>query len=187
MANTSNTIWVDIQQLSQPSPWVSLFTLDTSILGGTVYNFTPNIYSNGSSLVFGGVTYAPLPMDFTNWEILSQSSGGNGTQPRPQLSVSNANKTLLAAVVSLGDLVGSTVTRVRTFQKYLDGQSNHDTTQIIGPDIFRVAQKTSHTNSAIVWQLICAMDNPSAQLPARQVLKDPNLLSTGFPGVQVYG
>jgi lambda family phage minor tail protein L len=187
VANTSNTIWVDIQALGQPSPWVQLFTLDATVLGGPVLRFTPNIYANGGSLMFGGSAFAPLPMDFTGWDELTQSSGDNGTQPRPQLVVGNASKTLLSYVVSLGDLVGAKITRVRTFQKYLDGQSNPDTSQILPADVYLFSQKTNHTNQSITWELTSPMDLPSAQLPARQVLKGPNLLSSGFPGVQVYG
>jgi lambda family phage minor tail protein L len=182
----ANTIYSDLQQLSQPSPWVSLFTLDTTALGGTIYRFTPNIYANGTYLSFANNTYMPLPMDFTGWEVMASTTGGQGAMPRPQLSVSNANKTLLAVVISLGDLVGATLTRVRTFQKYLDGQPNANTAQIIGPDVFTIAQKTSHTNQQIVWQMTNPMDIPTAKLPARQILKDPSTLSAGFPGVQVY-
>jgi lambda family phage minor tail protein L len=182
----ANTVYSDIQQLSQPSPWVSLFTLDTSPLGGSIYYFTPNIYANGTFLSFNGNAYVPLPMDFTGWEVVASTSGSSSSLPRPQLSISNANKTLLAVVISLGDLVGSNFIRIRTFEKYLDGQPNANTAQIIGPDIYKVAQKSSHTNQAITWQLTNPLDIPSAMLPARQVLKDPTTLSSGFPGVQVY-
>jgi lambda family phage minor tail protein L len=182
----ANTIHSDLQQLSQPSPWVSLFKLDTSVLGGTIYYFTPNIYANGTYLSFANNTYAPLPMDFTGWEVMADTTGGQGAMPRPTLAVGNANKTLLAVVISLGDLVGATLTRVRTYEKYLDGQPNANTAAYMGPDVFKVAQKTSHTNQQIVWQLTNPMDIPTAMLPARQILKDPSTLSAGFPGVQVY-
>jgi lambda family phage minor tail protein L len=183
----ANTIYSDIQILGQQSsPWVSLFTLDTSALGGSVYNFTNNIYANGSFVMFANTSYVPLPMDFSGWEVMATSSGGSGAQPRPTFTVSNVNKTLLSVVISLGDLVGAKLTRIRTFEKYLDGQPNANTAQIIGPDVYTVAQKTGHNNVQITWQLVNPMDLPTAQLPARQILKDPSSLSAGFPGVQVY-
>jgi lambda family phage minor tail protein L len=182
----ANTIQSDIQQLSQPSPWIQLFTLDATILSGTIQYFTPNIYANGTFVSFNGNVYVPLPMDFSGWEVMATTSGGSGAPPRPNFLVSNANKSLLAVVIALGDLVGATLTRVRTFQKYLDGQPNANTAQIIGPDVYTVAQKTSHTASQIAWQLTSPMDVPGAMSPSRQILKDPSTLSAGFPGVAVY-
>jgi lambda family phage minor tail protein L len=183
MANTINS---DLQQLSQPSPWVELFTLDTTALGGTIYYVTPNIYPNTSYLSFANNTYMPVPVAFTGWEVMADTTGGQGAMPRPTLAVGNANKTFLSLVISLGDLVGAKVTRIRTFMKYLDGQPNANPNQYVGPDVYIVAQKTSHTNQQIVWQLTNPMDIPTAMLPARQILKDPSTLSSGFPGVQVY-
>jgi lambda family phage minor tail protein L len=182
----ANTVSSQIQQLSQPTPWVSLFTLDTSILGGGVFNFTPNIYANGTFLSFSGTVYTPLPMQFSGWEVMASTSGASTSMPRPQIAISNADKTLLSVVVSMGDLVGATFTRIRTFENFLDGQPDANTAQFIGPDLYKVAQKTSHTNVQIIWQLTNPLDLPQAMLPARQVLKDPSTLSAGFPGVQVY-
>ena len=183
----ANAVFSQIQQLSQPSPWVSLYVLDTSKLGGGIYHFTPNIYANGSYLSFGGQSYQPLPMDFTGFEVVTSSQGNNSTQPRPTFVVSNASKTLLSVVISLGDLVGATVKRYRTFEMYLDGQSNANSAEYIGPDIFVIVQKTKHDKNSISWSCAGMIDLPTAKLPARQVLKDPNVLNpTGFPGVQVY-
>ncbi len=184
----ANTIASDIQSIdSGNSPLIELFTLDLSVLGGAVYHFTPNVFeANGNLIAFAGVSYTPIPMDFSGWEVLASASGGSSTQPRPTLAIGNASKLFLNVVISLGDMVGATVTRIRTMLKYCDGQPNADTSQILQTDIYRVAQKTSHTNQQIVWMLTNPLDNPNAQIPARQVLKDPTSLSNGFPGVQVY-
>lgn len=94
---------------------------------------------------------------------------------------------MLAYVVKYGDLVGATVTRLRTYMKYLDGQPSADTTEYLGPDVFKISQKASHTKVQIQWALSTALDNPNAKLPARQFIKDGTyLMPSGFPGLSAY-
>jgi len=168
--------------LNQVSGWVELHTLDCSALGGAVYHFTPNIYASGASIVWNGATYTPIAITSAGWTLSS-----TGAQPTPTITVTNANKTLLSAVIALGDIVGATYSRVRTFQKFLDGQPAADSTQFVGPDIYVVYQKTSHTNKQITWQLASILDRPGLKLPARQALKDGDgTAGSAFPGMAVY-
>lgn len=108
------TPYVELQELHQTSPFVELFTLDLTALGGSVYRFTN--HPNGSNaVVFNGMTYSPIPIKSEGWDFSS-----TGAPPKPTLTVSNVSRTLLADVIGLGDLVGAKVTRVRTFAKHLD-------------------------------------------------------------------
>jgi lambda family phage minor tail protein L len=163
----------DLANLNQTSGFIELYTLDASALGGSVYYFTSNVNASGGALVFGGTTYAALPIATTGWDFTSA-----GTTPKPVLSVSNVNKTLLSAVVSLGDLVGAKVTRIRTYEKYLDAGSSPDSSKFIGPDVYVIEQKTAHNKNTISWQMTSILDRMGMKLPRRQVLKDK-----GFPGV----
>lgn len=106
--------YADLQNLHQTTGFVELYTLDCTNLGGSVYRFTNTPASSGS-VTFGSDVYQVLPIQSSDWEFSSTAN-----TPKPKLTVSNVNKTLLSAVVSLGDLVGATVTRIRTFAKYLD-------------------------------------------------------------------
>lgn len=163
----------DLNNLHQTSAFVELYTLDTTPLGGAVYRFTNYPDTNGAGLVYGGVTYSLLPIAGTEWDFTS-----SGAPPKPKLQVSNVNKTLLSAVISLGDLVGAEVTRIRTFAKYLDNGSSPDSNKYIGPERYVVEQKIQHNNQSITWQLSSPLDRFGMLLPRRQVLKDK-----GFPGV----
>lgn len=176
------TIHAELNVLNQVSGLVELHTLDCSSIGGAVYRFTPNVYSDGSSITWQGNIYTPLALTSTGWTLTSA-----GTQPQPTITVTNANKTLLSAVIGLGDIVGATYSRMRTYQKFLDGQPAADVTQYIGPDVYYVYQKTSHTNQAISWQLSSVLDRPGLKLPARQALKDGDgTAGSAFPGLSVY-
>lgn len=177
------TVQTELQNINQTSPWVELYILDCSTIGGTTYYFTPNYYPTGSAVVWQGNTYTFIPIQSAGWEIAGATSQGGATQPTPTISISNVNKTLLTAVVALGNLVGAKLTRYRTYQKFLDGQPSADPTQYIGPDIFYVNQKTGHNKNVITFQLINPIDMPGKMLPGRQVLKDG---AYRFPGVLVY-
>lgn len=163
----------DLRELNQTSGLIELYTLDCTNIGGNVYHFTSNVSASGSSVSFGGVTYAALPVTTGGWDFSS-----TGSPPKPSLTVSNVNKTFLYIVITLGDLVGAYVTRVRTFEKYLDGGATPDSSKKIGPDVYVIEQKTSHDNTAITWQMTSIIDRMGTMLPRRQVLKDK-----GFPGV----
>jgi lambda family phage minor tail protein L len=163
----------ELTNLNQPSGFVELYQLDCTALGGTVYNFTNNTSPSGGALYFGGIAYTAIPIQTTGWDFTS-----TGTTPKPTLTVSNVNKTLLSVVISLGDLVGAKVTRYRTYEKFLDSGSSPDATKFVGPDVFTVEQKTGHNHTAITWQLTSVLDRLGMKLPRRQVLKDK-----GFPGV----
>ncbi len=99
------------------SPLVELFVIDCTGLGGPIHRFTPH-FSEGASVSFGGNTYLSMPIISDGWEV-----SASGTQPRPTLSLTNVNRLLMNEVVTLGDLVGAKITRIRTLAKYLDAAS----------------------------------------------------------------
>lgn len=163
----------DLQNLHQTSPLIELYTLDLTVLGGSIYRFTNTPNADGGVLTFGGFDYTPIPIMTEGWDFTS-----TGAPPKPKLTVSNVNRTLLADVIGLGDIVGATLTRIRTYAKYLDDQPTADSGSFIGPESYIVEQKTGHNKDFIQWQLTSVMDRLGLMLPRRQVLKDK-----GFPGV----
>lgn len=160
-----------LQKLNVDSSLVELFTLDCTAFGGSLYRFTPH-FADGGTIAFGGNTYTSLPIYSEGWEV-----SANGTQPRPTLSVSNVNQTLLNAVITLGDIVGAKVTRVRTMAKFLDAGSSPNSNAFLRPDIFTIEQKIAHTNEVISWQLSSVIDKFGTKLPRRQIT------TSTFPGV----
>ena len=161
---------------------VDLYTLDTSNLGGSVYHFSPQCYSDGSFLTWGGQAFTLLPIGIDSLEQKAMSTD----LPQPQLTLSNVGGPLLSAVVALGDLVGATLTHWKTYVSYLDGQANPDTTEFWGPEVFTIFQKTNHTNQSITWTLASPLDRPGFMFPIRQYLKYANVNPGDgiyFPGI----
>lgn len=170
------TIQQTVLNLDITSGFVELYILDCSNIGGSIYHFSPNLNADGTGVIWGGITYSPISISTNGWEISAA-----GTQFKPTISISNVNKVLLTSVITLGDIIGAKLTRIRTFATFLDAGATPDTSQFFPADIYFIDQKTSHDHTLITWQLSSIIDRFGMQLPGRQVLKD-----YGFPGVGVY-
>jgi len=162
------------QSLNKPnlSEYIELFILDCSTVGGGIFRFTPAT-NYGTTVVYGGNSYVPLPIKTEGWEWSS-----TGAPPRPTLTVSNVNKFLQGAVQTMGDIVGAKLTRIRTFRQFLDGQPGADVNAKFPDDVYLIEQKTTHNKMEISWILSSVLDRPGLKLPRRQILRDK-----GFPGV----
>lgn len=156
----------EIQKLS-PSALLSLFTLDTTKLGGTLLRFTKNVNGLGTAgVIFGGVTYIPLDIEFEGFEI-----SGVGSIPRPTMKLANTDGLIQALVNTWGDLNGCSLQRVRTFARFLDGAPGADASAYFGPDIFDVDRKVSDTPSAITWELSASIDQEGRHI-GRPMIRD---------------
>lgn len=164
-------IWAPptIQQVSQqsdPGQLVVLFTVDATALGGSVYRFTNSASASGV-ITFQGQNYAALDFQADGFEVR-----GDGRLPTPTLKVSNAQALLLAGVIALNDLLGATVTRLRTFSQFLDGAANADPNAYFPLEVYKIEQKTAHSKLELAFTLSAAIDQEGRRLPNRPVLRD---------------
>lgn len=164
MADTNAKIKTDMQTLGVDSPLVNLFKLDVSVVGGGVHYFTPGPIG-GAIVMFNGISYIPLPVKVEGMEWK-----GDGKMPRPTISVSNVTLALMAEVNSHNDLVGATVTRIRTYKKYLDGQGGADPNAKFPEDIYIVERKIKGNKYLLQFELKAAVDLEGILIPQRQVL-----------------
>ena len=155
----------EAQKLS-PTAVVSLFTLDTTSIGGPVMYFTQASQVT-TPITFGGVEYQPIDVRFEGLE-----TSGQGALPTPTISVSNVDGVIQAIVNTWGDLNGCVVQRVRTFARFLDGQPEADDTAIWGPDTFRIERKSMENSQVITWDLSAAIDQEGKQIPGRVVIRE---------------
>lgn len=165
MAFTNQKIKSDIQKLT-PGSLVELYTIDLSPIGqSTTYRFTPGNIGE-DNIVFNGITYISFPVECEGFEYNAE-----GKMPRPTIRVSNINNSLLGAVITYNDLVGCTLTRRRTFTKYLDGQPTSDPNAQLPYDIFYFNRKTRQNKFMIEFELISALDVEGVYLPKKQCLE----------------
>lgn len=153
------------QQLDQ-DPFVTLFRLDTQSLGGPIMSFVQSRFDS-APVSFAGVVYDPVDVIFEGLE----TSGVAGL-PTPRMRVSNTNGVFQAILNTYGDPLGCPLYRVRTYQRFLDGQPNADPNAYFGPDIFAVERRASETSKIIEFELSSSIDQEGKMIPGRQVIRD---------------
>lgn len=169
---TGSTIRRDIQSLD-PGSIITLFVLDLTLLGDSIYRFHSGTNEMYNPVVWQGETYQPMPIEASGFEVTTQ-----GQLPRPMLKVANITGMLGAVVRSLDDLVGGKVTRKRTFKRYLDsvnfvaGNPLADPNQYFPDEVFYVNRKVSENKVFIEFELASAMDVHGIKIPRRIVVQN---------------
>ena len=161
------------------------FELNTAQHGETtVHRFTNTKNELGNDIVWQGNTYTAIPIKAEGYEAT-----GQGTLPRPTISVSNLLGTFTTIIALLPDgLEGCKVTRTRTLSMFLDavnftGGSNSDAdpTSYFRPrDIYFIDRKSIENRDVISYEMCSAFDLVGVRLPKRQILPDE------FPAVGTF-
>ena len=103
----------------EPGELIDLFELDmsTGVAASTepVFRWHAGYNENLQEIVWQGNRYSAFPIEASGFEW-----SGKGSLPRPTLTVANITSLLSGVLSSYDDLVGSKITRKRTFAKYLD-------------------------------------------------------------------
>ena len=170
-------IETDIQSLS-PSAIVELFVLDTSKIvtpanGGGIDRFHSGTNQFNGNVVWQGQTYKAAPIEAEGFGMTTR-----GTMPRPKIRIVNTDGLFSALVRENGDLVGATVTRKRTFVRYLDavnfktGNAGADPNQHFQDELWYVDQKVADNRYMIEWELSSALDIQGVLLPHREVIQN---------------
>lgn len=154
------------------SAQVELFILDLTNIPeiNTIYYLTAMTDGNAGSVVFGGNTYQPYPI-----AIEGISRGGAGAPARPTVSVSNINKLFGVLSFLYEDLIGSSLTYIKTYAVYLGGAGAISA----APIKYTIGAKTMHTTAGVTWEMRSPLDRDRGKLPGRQMLKKD------FPGLGV--
>lgn len=173
----------EIQSLS-PSAMVEMFILDSRhIVGGSLDYFHSGTNGYSLPLVWQGKTYQPLPIEAEGFDISAQ-----GQLPRPQIRIANINGLMSATVMQLDDLLGSKLTRKRTFARYLDavnfpsGNPTASATSYLPDQEWIISQKTLETRQVIEFEMCSAFDFNGVVLPRRQVIQ--NTCSWAYRGAE---
>jgi len=159
-------------QLTATDPIIELFELDCSLIGGSVYYFTPMTTANLTSVQFAGKTWEPIPISIEGFSY----SGGEAPS-KPTMTISNTALQLVGPIIALRDLVGAKITRYRTFERFLTTGSSPDSTALLPKDIFYINKKVVQNPLNIQWELSSTLDKTGLKLPRRLFLR------RDFPGL----
>src|ERR1017187_2526203 len=178
-----------------PSSLVTLFEIDVSQIGynqgiittteinqqnNTIFRFHNMNKLGSSSIWWNNNEYIMVPIQAQGFEITSK-----GALPVPKLSISVSDQgvPILSALKTrmneLGDLIGTKLTRRRTFAKYIDAVNFLDNTtpQGFAPDpncefpndIYYIDRKSGENKNYIEYELVSSFDMENIRLPGRVV------------------
>lgn len=168
------TARADVQGLT-PGALVSLFDIDTTIIGGNdVLRLTPHGPNElGNDVIYASNEYVRFPLEAAGFE-----RSGQGKIARPTIRVANVNGLIGALAIGAGDLLGAKVTRTRIFVKYLDaanfagGNPQADPNQYLDREIWFVDRKSAENKLLVEWELAAAHDVSGVMLPRRQFIQN---------------
>lgn len=155
----------ETQKLTQ-SAKVDMYEIDLNEYGEGILRFTPGPLE-GDSIVFAGKTYQSFPVKASGFKW-----DGNGTPPRPTLSITGQEEVFTSLVRAYGDLVGVSVVRLRTFERFLDNGTSPDSQSMFAPEFYRIERKSKSNSKVIEFELSVEMDQQGLMIPGRQVLRD---------------
>jgi len=146
---------------------VELFEIDVSSLGGGTLRFS-NFSRDGSSGVeWGSNTYSlfPIKLEGIQWD-------GQSSFPSPTLSLGNLNALATAMLNTYNDFIGLKLTRIRTFERFLDDGAEPDTSQKFPDEVFYFEQLKHQDKDSVQFVLSSILDQRGVKLPKRIVTKE---------------
>ena len=167
MSSAAQTALVQELVKLNPTALVELFELNLSALAGN--SATPPIrFHNGTNnlsepISFQGLVYNPLPIRVKGFEMTSDSR-----PPRISLTLANVAGWLSSLLRDSDDLIGATLTRRRTFARFLDG-SPEASPALYPDDVFVVHRKISENRTAVELECLTPLDMDGVLFPRRIV------------------
>jgi lambda family phage minor tail protein L len=148
---------------------IILVQVDMTSIAGPVLYLTPTTVDQTSytSITFGGQTYTPFPIAAEGFEWK-----GGQAPAQPTLSIANLDHAITGYVLSYGGLIGATVKRIRTYERFIVGGAEPDGNAHFPIDTYRIDRKMVHNDTLIQWQLASWIDQQGVMLPKRIVIRD---------------
>jgi len=176
----------------EPGELIDLFELDmstgTAAASADIFRWHAGQNENLQEIVWQGNRYSAFPIEASGFEW-----SGKGSIPRPTLTVANITTILNSVIDTYDDLVGSKVTRKRTFAKYLDsycytggypaggvcsGESGGAPFSLSKSDCYDATKNGSAGNWAVYNATTCAASNTNTGIWYASALADDDAYFT---------
>lgn len=161
---------------------VELIDIDLTALGGTILYLVPAplVGFIGGAVVpqtvsWRGNLYTPYPFETDGWEW-----NGGGEAPTPKFRTANVDLSFAGLNIQYDDLVGATLTRWRTFKKFLDGEPEADPDSHYQTDVFKIDRVSLQNKTIVEYELASPIDQQGILLPSDSVLKNSCLWTYRF-------
>ena len=153
-------------QKATPSPLVILYELDLTKWGQGIGRFTNQPRSDNRPIIFRGETFQVLPVEITGFE-----TSGTGAPGRPTVTMASS-ASIISLIIGCNDLIGATLTRVKTYECFLDDGDTPNPEAIFQIDAYRIERKTMQNRLQVSFELTSILDQEGAYLPRCQALKN---------------
>lgn len=173
---TTNSKIYEVTRRFSVGELITLFQIDLTKFGGSVYYFTNNIFEEHIPIIFGQKEYYYLPIAVENIDI-----GTDSGPAQPRLTIATAGGPVQALISQYKDLRGAKVTRIRTFAEFLDQipdgtggvivNPGADSTAVLPIDYFVVDRKVASNKTMAEFQLTAPIDQDGVQIPLRVIKK----------------
>lgn len=177
MANNSS-IKNETRELVQDSQ-ITLYQIsgDTSSMAGAwtndLYLVSPE-QSGGNPVQYVNrdgalVTYSPVPIAAGGFSI-----SGSNSLPQPKLQISNIDGQMTLYNFDFEDLIGFSLTRIRTYAKYLSSVNGvstgtYDADAHFTPDTWWFQRKVEETKLGVTYELSSVFDLEGLMIPKRRM------------------
>jgi len=158
------TVRQEIHKITEASPFVNLYKIDLTRLNGPIVYLTDNV--NGIVL-FDGQSYQPSSIELSGLDVNAESSSST-----PTVQIEHLGGPILAYINAYSDLAGAQFYRIRTYQKFLDGQSAADPTQTLPMDKFLIERMSSLDAVSATFELKPVLSFSELKLPKRIILRN---------------
>lgn len=119
------------------------------------------------SVRWRGNVYTPHPLETEGWEWNSQAAA-----PTPKLRIANVDLSGTALNLQYGDLIGKTLTRWVTFDRFLDDGIDPDPDAHFRQEIYKIDRKSGQNKLTVEYELASTLDQAGRLLPNRTVNKN---------------
>ena len=140
--------------------------IDTKFPFGKFFFFCNWQETNGSSVLFGGQSYIPLPYTKSGFAISNE-----GVLPNPTLTMSNVGLQPTALINAYDDLLGCRVVRRQVLAKHLDNGSDPNINLRWPDETWFVQRKASEDKLFVTFELSTPFDLDGVTLPRRRALR----------------
>lgn len=177
---SNNIITTDLQSQSVDSPFIELYELDLE--NGTILYFHPGVDELLNTVKFHRVGF---PAENTNPTLVNEylampimlegiEINGEGSSNRPTLTIANVSSLLRSLLddesFSFEDLIGTRITKRRTFEKYLHGGTDEATPFELPVQTYLIDRVGGENSVSVTFELAAPFDVSGVKLPARAVV-----------------
>jgi lambda family phage minor tail protein L len=166
-----------------PSLVIELFAISDILNSDEIIRFHGGVNELRESIIFDSKEYFYIPLEADGFAI-----AGDGAMVRPMLRMINIDGFLSNYIIDKNDLVGASLSRIRTFFKFLDKENFHnydqdvefwnskgvnpDSGSKLRPETWVINRKTRENKYLVEFEVVSPLELENVSVPRRQIINN---------------